>query len=210
MKTYEHLIGVKFGHLTIANISPKRKTRKIRVLCLCDCGKTTDIQLGNLVNGHTKSCGCLRAPHGQWNTKIWRCWSGIIQRCENINCHHYQNYGGRGITLHEPWHKFTSFLDYIKQNIGEPPTPEHSIDRIDNNKGYEPGNIKWSTKKEQSSNTRGNHLIEFRGHTKTLTQWSEFLVIPVPTLWHRLTDLGWPIERALTEPIHPRKKKQIT
>jgi hypothetical protein len=207
LMSHEHLIGVKYGHLTILGVTPKRNTSKIRVSCKCDCGKITDLQLGNLVNGHTKSCGCLRKPHGKDGTRIYNIWSGMIDRCCSPNYHHYQDYGGRGITVYEPWRKFVNWYDYIKSTIGEPPTPQHSIDRINNNGNYEPGNIKWSTPKEQQNNKRTNHYVSFNGETKTLTQWAESLNITPITLWHRLTDLHWSVERALTEPIHSRKAK---
>lgn len=88
----------------------------------------------------------------QQDHELYSTWSGIKQRCYNPNAAHYDRYGGRGITMHDPWrHDFPVFAEWVESNLG--PRPEgHTFDRIDNDKGYEPGNLKWSTQYEQIQN----------------------------------------------------------
>jgi hypothetical protein len=103
-------------------------------------------------------------------------------RCLNPNATHYHRYGGRGITIHQPWvESFSSFL----ADIGEPPTPKHSLDRIDNSKGYTPENTRWATKKEQSNNRENNIRVTSKGKTMTLMQWAEELGVPYMLLIDR-------------------------
>ena len=133
--------------------------------------------------------------HGMWKTKVHRCWSEIRQRCKNKNYPRYQDYGGRGIKVCERWNSFINFY----HDMGDPPTPRHSIDRIDNNKNYEPGNCKWSNPKEQQNHTRSNRIIEFNGRKLNIQQWSEIVNINHSTIRKRIDRSHWSIERALTE-----------
>lgn len=116
-------------------------------------------------------------------------------RCGNPNHESFPDYGGRGIIVCERWEK--SFEAFIA-DVGEPPTPSHTIDRIDNALGYFPGNVRWATMEIQNSNKRDNHVIEFRGETLTITQWGERLGI-LPQVLHYRIKMGWPIERAMSQ-----------
>src|SRR5882724_8534937 len=105
--------------------------------------------------------------HNLSRTPEYRSWSGIIQRCTNPAKEHYENYGGRGITLHPAWrHDFLAFLAHV----GPRPTPKHSIDRINNDLGYVPGNLKWSTITEQRKNTTNNLWISYHGQRRLLCE----------------------------------------
>ena len=125
--------------------------------CRCDCGKYCDRSQRNLRNGRTTSCGCKRMAiltggkpyHGKASSRTYRIWSGMQSRCFNPRVKEYKYYGGRGITVCERWRDFRLFL----QDMGEIP-PGLSIDRINNDGNYEPGNCKWSTAKEQANNRR--------------------------------------------------------
>ena len=135
-------------------------------LCKCSCGKIISTRGDSLRNGDTASCGCKicynrggQIKHGylsslfenRMRTKTYRCWADIKNRCLNPNVKGYEYYGGRGITVCERWkNSFEAFLE----DMGEPPTSEHSIDRINNNGNYAPENCKWSTKYEQVHNRR--------------------------------------------------------
>ncbi len=109
-------------------------------------------------------------PHGLTGTPEYWAWRDIKKRCYNPNNKWYKNYGGRGIKMYEPW--ITSFVSFL-QYVGNRPDRGYSIDRIDNNGDYEPGNVKWSTKKEQDNNRRTTVLITENGVTKSYRQWSE-------------------------------------
>jgi hypothetical protein len=114
-----------------------------------------------LVEGKSRSCGCLRieqsTKHGLWKTPEFRSWSSALSRCYNKNDGGYANYGGRGITVCEVWRRdFFAFYKYI----GSRPSPKHSLDRINVNKGYEPGNVRWATIGEQMRNRRMRRSVE--------------------------------------------------
>ena len=118
------------------------------------------------------------------------------ERCYNPNIWNFCNYGGRGIIVFEGWKdNFKAFLHYI----GKAPTPKHSLDRIDNSKNYEPGNVKWSTVHEQARNKRSNINITFNNETKTLREWARSLNMNPNNLKKRIYIAKWPLEIALTQ-----------
>lgn len=128
-------------------------------------------------------------------SKIFRTHHNIVQRCSRPNCPQFALYGAKGIGLHPPWFDFNVFVDEI------PPCPDESmsIDRIDNSKGYIPGNIRWSTNIEQANNKTNNKLIRYRGQTKTLAEWCREMDRNYMTVKSRLAK-GWTTSKALTEP----------
>lgn len=144
--------------------------------CKCECGNEYIISVSNLFHGNTKSCGCLkkrgtRLDHGRSHTTEHRVWSKMIDRCRNKNTPEYKNYGGRGIKVCDRWLDFKNFLS----DMGMRPSNEVSIDRIDNNGDYEPGNCRWATRAQQSVNKRTNVFFEYGGMRMTKSQWCDFL-----------------------------------
>jgi len=134
--------------------------------------------------------GCAR--RGEM-TPEYSTWSLMIQRCEDPSSDRYGYYGGRGISVCPKWR--TSFAAFL-EDVGPKPSPAHSLDRIDPNGNYEPGNVRWATKKEQARNRRTNRLLTVNGETRCLSEWSEITGIPKTTLRLRL-ERGWPPERAV-------------
>lgn len=134
-------------------------------------------------------------------TPEYRAWESMRDRCLDPNNIFYEDYGGRGITIYPRW--IDSFIDFFNY-IGKKPSNKHSLDRMDNDGDYVPGNIQWATKREQSYNKRNTVIIDFNGESKTLIEWAEEIGIKTKTLAKRLR-VGWTVERALTSSHCERK-----
>jgi hypothetical protein len=152
--------GEKFSLLTAVSFSHCDGRRSFWNFH-CDCGNDFETRIDSVKRGYTQSCGCLRIErvsaackkHGESNTKMYKVWAGIKDRCFREGAHSFKHYGGRGITMCSEWaESYETFRDYIYTELGEKPSPQHSIDRINNNGNYEPGNIRWATQSEQRRN----------------------------------------------------------
>lgn len=203
------LTGIRFGKLNVIEYSHTGKDRHPYYLCKCDCGNVKIIKAKYLKNGDTKSCGCsyilsrklTNFKHGEkYNRKCsteYGTYLAIKQRCYNKNNPGYKYYGGRGIVMCDEWrNSFNKFLS----DVGRKPFPKASIDRIDNNGNYEPGNCRWATKTEQNNNTSSNRAYTFNNKTLNIGQWANLYNIPRETLSYRLNN-GMSIGDALTIPI---------
>mgnify|MGYP007112382901 CR=1 FL=1 len=185
--------------------------------CKCDCGNVVLVPSGYLPR--KKSCGCLvsetasrtastgnnRRTHGMKGTKIYHVWEVIKYRCLNENNSQWKNYGGRGITICDEWkNDFKTFYDYVSElpHYGE---EGYSIDRIDNDGNYEPGNCKWSTRLEQNTNKRNNIKVEYNGECRTLKEWSRDLGINYETLRNRYK-ANKPVEELFSKKRLKRRK----
>ena len=159
------ITGKRFGKLVVVEMTEKRVNRHVVWRCVCDCGNECFVRSTVLTTGRTKSCGCnlnkarknignIRRTHGRSSEKIYFIWQGMRKRCSKEYHKNYKDYGGRGISVCNEWNdSFENFFDYVSQleHYGE---EGYSLDRIDNNGNYEPGNVKWSTQKEQCNNRR--------------------------------------------------------
>jgi hypothetical protein len=133
---------------------------RVMWLCQCDCGNEITLSSNPLQRGNTKSCGCLKPEsignahrtHGMRNTPEYDVWAGMRQRCTNPNHVGYANYGGRGITVCKRWDIFENFI----ADMGQRPNSNYTIDRIDNNGNYEPGNCQWLKSGDQQKNKRNS------------------------------------------------------
>lgn len=193
-------VPVVNGRLTQVG-APFRVTQKrvYQAVFLCSCGTRKVIRVNRVKNGVSKSCGCLhrevitKHKHTKENRLAYSAWRGMKARCLNYDPD--PNYGGRGITVCDRWrHSFESFLE----DMGECPDGM-SIDRIDNNGNYEPGNCKWSTVKEQSHNRRTNVLITVGDKTQCISAWAEEVGIHNATISGRLKR-GWSEYDAIMTP----------
>ena len=155
------MTGQKFNRLTVLSREPNDKHGKAMWLCRCDCGNLLVVCGCNIRNNHTQSCGCLQRErtsevavlHGKAHTRLHNVWKSMRQRCTNPNSRNFKNYGGRGIRVCDEWDSFDSFYDHVSQlpYFGE---KGRSIDRINNDGNYEPGNVRWATTVEQEHNKR--------------------------------------------------------
>lgn len=130
-------------------------------------------------------------------------WMNLRARCNNPKSNRFYRYGARGIRVCDRW--TADFLNFL-EDMGRCPSPDHSIDRIDNDGDYEPGNCRWATRKEQCRNRRSSRFIEFHGEVKTSAEWAEEMGMSRTALHARLS-AGWSVDRALTEPIRGRASK---
>jgi hypothetical protein len=208
------LSGQTFGRLSVVRPAGGRGI-KTTWLCRCECGRSVVKTTDSLRRGITRSCGCLRrevtrrmtTKHGAarrvGGKKVseYLVWRNMKRRCHDPKNKHYENYGGRGITVCPEWiNDYAAFAAHV----GKRPSPTHSIERIDNNGHYEPGNVRWATQSEQCRNQRKSILLTHGGETKPLKEWAEKLRIPYYTLFARIRKLGWSVERALIEPVHSK------
>lgn len=199
------LTGRRFGRLTVLKFD-KKVGLNSKWICRCDCGNEKSVFGNTLVVGSTKTCGCLKqelcrasaTKHGgaaYGKTKEYKVWSALKNRTLCRTSSAFENYGGRGITVAPEWIK--SFEQFAL-DMGKSP-PGTSLDRIDNNRGYEPGNCRWATPQQQNSNKRSNVVLEFQGRSQTLSQWAREVGFSVSCVCGRLK-AGWAVDRALTKP----------
>lgn len=169
MQQAEHLIGKRFGRLTIVRLEARHRSNRKIFVCRCDCGSECLKRYDHLKSGASKSCGCLRdeairksldiqrngATRDGKQTRTYRIWSGMKKRCFNHNCKSFKYYGARGISVCDRWMEYKNFLS----DMGEAPEGM-TLERSNNNRGYEPGNCRWATKTEQARNKRNVVLNE--------------------------------------------------
>lgn len=196
------LIGQRFERLVVLEQAPKGKGTAARWLCRCDCGKEKVCISSHLRGGRIRSCGCLRQEttarlnrtHGlSRRSPEYSCWLNMRNRCKNPLSRDYHNYGGRGISVDPRWDDFTVFL----ADMGHKPAPRSTIERVDNSRGYEPGNCQWLGRLEQSRNRRSCIYVESQGQHMTLREAAKRAGVPYGTAYHRYRR-GRPMERVLT------------
>lgn len=233
--------GQKFGLLTVVamnrpasfRILPngKRGTLSNTWDCVCDCGRTREnVPRYQLQHGSATSCGCLQAqricesrrhisegtkdtpPHAFSKGKgnFYAAWYAIKERCYRKKHKSFPNYGGRGIKIHLSWR---SNYRAFAMALGPKPSPRHSIDRIDTNKGYEPGNLRWATAKEQANNMRTNIWLRWKGESVTLMQLAEREQVSYDVLHRRIRKFHLEPEEAVAsakktgKPFIPDKRR---
>lgn len=208
-------MGKIFDQLTVIDVGPVKG--KIQcVYCLCSCGKKVCVRVSDLTRWErtkrrrTLSCGCARSKsvsagrrkaglntqHGLSQTKEYDIWRGMIRRCHDSKNAAFANYGARGIFVCDRWRR--SFTAFVK-DMGQRPEG-CSLDRIDNNRGYELSNCRWASRREQNKNTRKNRYFTAFGKAQHLSAWAKEYNIELTTVRHRIDKLGYSMEQALTIP----------
>jgi hypothetical protein len=202
MKTID-MIGQRFEKALVVERAPNKseKDTNARWHCVCDCG-TKFISYGqDLRRGKVKSCGCLtrgtigarsrnfNQTHGMTESRIYRIWTGMLNRCRNPNNGNFHRYGGRGIKVCDEWLLFEGFVN----DMGVP-ADDMSLDRIDGDGDYCKANCRWSTRHEQASNRRSSVKLTHNGITLTATEWARVLGISPTTMFGRI-NAGYPPEK---------------
>lgn len=198
------LTGQRFGRLVAVRSAGKNKHGQSLWECICDCGNVKVTTIGGLRSGDAKSCGCWASEktsaknwkHGACGTPEHRAWNGMRSRCYDPNTEYYHRYGGRGIKVCDRW--LESFLNFL-EDMGPRPSPLHTLDRVDNNRNYEPGNCRWATWEEQQNNRRTTRLLTHDGRTMSVAQWSRATGISESGIISRI-QAGWSLSDALTTP----------
>lgn len=187
--------GTTFGKLTVLRRGSNTKQGKQQFVCRCACGKTGTYRWEFLRTGHTNSCGCLqrevlsknRKTHGKSDTTEYGIWSQMKTRCLCPTVPGFRDYGGRGIAVCDRWKKsFSAFL----ADMGPRPSKLYSLDRINNDGNYEPGNCRWALAQQQQKNKRSSRRLTINGETLTLGEWASRAGERLGTIWARL-NRGW-------------------
>lgn len=186
------ITGQRFGRLTVIRKAGHAADRTTLWECKCDCGNTTIVRRGNIIYGRTLSCGCLgKERRAETNTKhnmsdmpLYYAWSTMRSRCANPKSHKYKMYGERGIKVCREWkNNFKAFYDHVSKlpHFGE---EGRTLDRINDNGDYEPGNVRWATAKEQANNTRRNVFFEVNGERYSVRGYAEKFKIPYDRVYY--------------------------
>jgi hypothetical protein len=199
------ITGRTFGQLTVERYLEKRGSSQYWE-CRCSCGVVKPVSYSNL-GRQTFSCGCRKNKktaernyrHGLRHHPLFHTWRQIHQRCEKPKHHAFPDYGARGIYVCARWSGPDGLQNFIA-DMGDPPSPTHSVDRRDNDGPYSPDNCHWATKKEQARNSRRNRLLTVDGRTQCVVAWAEETGINPNTLRTRLRK-GWTPAAAVTTPV---------
>lgn len=208
MPSFKDLTGQKFGRWTVLKFDHIDELHRTFWKCICDCNNKRVVVGQNLKSGTSKSCGCLSneirkiscLTHGNSRknnrSKEYTAWASAKTRCYNKNTKGYCNYGGRGIIMCNSW--INSFEEFLK-DMGKCPEG-HTLERKNNNKGYNPENCTWATRKVQANNNRRCHLITFDNKTLNKEQWANLIGISRNTFCSRLRN-GWTMEEIINTPV---------
>lgn len=207
-KLNNEMPGKRFGRLVVIERHGSAKYGGTIWRCRCDCGTEKIATANSLRSGDTRSCGCLmrenghkqgkaHTTHGMEGTRTYEAWSGMIQRCTNPKCEFWDRYGGRGIKVCARWrNSFQAFY----ADMGKKPTGL-TLERIDRDSNYEPGNCKWAGQKEQAFNRRSTIVITRDGRTMCLNDWCAELGVSAGSVYTRAYQTGKPhveiLERAI-------------
>lgn len=210
------VLGARFGRLMVVGATERRGDFR-HVPCVCDCGADCPPRLAALAAGGVLSCGCLQREKARALAQVRRdaraakpappaarrrrapeiqAWRGMLNRCYRTKTRNYHRYGGRGIAVCERWRN--SFEAFVA-DMGRRPSPLHSLDRINNDGNYEPGNVRWATMQQQQRNRSTGRIVEIDGERLSIVEWSERSGVRADRIKLRL-NRGWSQKAAVFEP----------
>jgi len=197
-------VGEVVNGCEVVELLPPRNSRYYARF-RCHCGKEFICNRAHMRSGHTQSCGCrhiqrvkefntlTKRKRGKASSGMYVVWTNMLKRCYRPTDTHFSSYGGRGIRVCDAWHDFAVFY----QDMGEPPFPGASIDRIDNDGDYSPENCRWATASEQQRNRQKMTKYPFRGRMVLLCEIVEEFGLPFGLLWNRVYGQKKTIEQAI-------------
>lgn len=188
--SFVDLTGQTFHYLTVKKYLGQKNNKSLW-LCACQCGSETKVSRDKLITGDTKSCGCYakelphsQLAHGRSRSAEYNIWRGAKTRCYNPRYAFFKQYGGRGITMSEKWkNDFSAFY----ADVGARPSAKHTLDRINNDRGYEPGNVRWVTQKQQCRNKSTSLMVTIGSDTKCVSEWCEIYGVKPATAYSRIS-----------------------
>lgn len=203
------ITGIKFGRLTAIREDGRKRSARFWI-CKCDCGKEIRTTRQHLIDGHTKSCGCLKhnnpndpkITHGDsigGANRLYRIWSLMKDRCLNKKSRAWKWYGGKGVSIFQDWLDYNNFKEWaISNGYNEKLT----IDRIDSNGNYEPANCRWVTMHQQQLNKTSSRYVTYNGRSISILELSDITGIKSKLLYQRIITKGWDVEKAVSTPIY--------
>ncbi len=196
--------GIKYNKISIIDYYGKKPTANRHFWnAECDCGEKMIITATNIRKKKSKSCMHCSKPtktHGKTNTRLFYIWQSMKDRCYNKNNQDYYNYGQKNIRVCDDWNN--DFMNFYNWSMRNGYNKKLTIDRINNDKGYQPNNCRWATNIEQANNKKNNIIIEYKGVRDTLPNWARKTGIKPGTLQYRYYN-NWDVERMLT--LKPKK-----
>lgn len=209
MSKYIDITGQIFGRLTVIKRVENNKHNQVQYLCLCKCGNKKIITKNGLINGNYKSCGCLKKEqdkinlksptHNMSNTRLYNIWRGMKWRCTSKKNKRRKFYLDKNINVCDEWKN--NFMSFYKWAIDNGYNDNLTIDRINNNGDYEPDNCRWATYTEQNNNQSTSKKYIYKNKTYTLKELSGMTGIKLPTLYQRLEQSKWEINKAINTPV---------
>lgn len=211
---WRDLIGQRFGRLEVIGYTGRSRRPGDKLFaCRCDCTWFIDVNAHRLRSGNTTSCGCAHSDfvaarniadstHGHARggkvTPEYRAWQAMINRCHRPKDVRFKDYGARGIMVCPRWRtSFQAFLD----DMGQRPSRLMSLERLNNNGDYEPGNTGWASSTDQNRNQRTTKLYEHAGESLPLGEWAERAGMPYEVIYSRVVRFNWPLSLAMARPV---------
>lgn len=204
MRTFDDLTHKRFGQLVVLSQAGRNKYGHLVWLCQCDCGNRKIVDGQHLRHGNTRSCGCMESlnrknfgtrsirTHEASETPLYKAWMRMKVRCNNQNSDHWNDYGGRGISVCAEWnHSFEAFQKWALENGWR---QDLTLDRIDVNGNYEPSNCRWITNAEQQCNKRNNRWYTFNGKTQLIPAWAKEFGVTDSMIRSRIQKGANPVE----------------
>lgn len=204
-KPFIDITGRMFHSWTVIEYAGQNRWGHSMWLCRCRCGTEASVGAKDLRSGRhnqCRRCAVTKHGHGKYGrqrTPSYMVWQSMRERCNNTESISYDRYGGRGISVCDRWNDFSAFL----ADMGERPSLSHTIDRVNNDGNYEPGNCRWATAAEQATNRSDNRMLTHDGKTMCVSEWAIAIGVPHYIIRNRLR-IGWSVDRTLSVRPKPR------